>query len=286
MQTTGYYDKYKTAFFKKNNYNVLFLGSSRVEMHYEPKLFDSLTNSNSFNLSLSGATPPVAFAAFKAYLLNSKAPNYLFYELDYHYLKYNSTEIKEFNNYFPFLSNKVLREQFNSIDGRIDHFYYDPYFSFPYTDLRNVSTGLHGWFKVPNATDRLFYKGFIKLTTFNSLDYVPITPYYSYISITNRDYLDSIIILCKRSNIKLTFVTSPIFAGGQVDLKNKKQIIAHINSIANINNISYFDLSSLPFINRRDLFIDHYHMNYNGAVLFTGYLSRVFNNKIVGKSLK
>jgi hypothetical protein len=286
MQNVGYYAKYKIAFFEKNDYNVLFLGSSRVEMHYNTKLFDSLTHYNSFNLSLSGATPPVAFAALKAYLLNSKAPQFLFYELDYHFLKYNSTEIKEFNNYFPFLSNHVLLEQFNNIDGRIKHFYYNPYFSFPYSDLQNMSTSLHGWLKVPNVTDKLYYKGFIKLTTYKSLNYVPIDPYYSFISTTNRNYIDSIIILSKNIHSKLTLVSSPIFAGGMVDLKNKKQVISQISNIAKINKINYYELSSLPFCNQRKLFIDHYHMNFYGANKFTQILSQTFNNKIVVNSLK
>ena len=58
-QTAGYYEKYNTAFINKNNFNVIFLGSSRAEMHYNTYIFDSLTKQNSFNLSLAGATPQV-----------------------------------------------------------------------------------------------------------------------------------------------------------------------------------------------------------------------------------
>lgn len=286
MQQLGYYAKYKTAFFKKNSYSVLFLGSSRAEMHYNTKQFDSLTKQTSFNLSLSGATPPVAFAALKAYLLNSKAPKYLIYEVDYHFLKYNAIEIKEFNNYFPFLSNTVLRNEFNKIDSRINHFYYNPYYSFPYTGLKNISTSLHGWFVVPNATDKLYYNGFIKLNKFKSLGYIPITPYYAFVSRSNRNYLDSIIQLCKKNNTTIALVSSPIFAGSKLDVANKPEVKRHINYIAKINNIGYYDLSSLPFCNNRNLFIDHYHMNYKGAVKFTAYLSNLFNNKITLHSLK
>ncbi|MEO6304234.1 MAG: hypothetical protein ABIP51_13800, partial [Bacteroidia bacterium] len=161
-QTKGYYGKYTTAFLKENNFNVLFLGSSRAEMHYDTKLFDSLTGSNSFNLSLAGANPQVAYAALKTYLVKSKAPKHLIYEIDYHYLGFNSGEIKEFNNYFPFLSIPELRSQFNKIDPRINHFYYDPYYSFPYTGFKNLSTSLHGWLNIPNQIDSLYYKGYFK----------------------------------------------------------------------------------------------------------------------------
>jgi hypothetical protein len=50
-QKQGYYGKFNLAFFNKNKFNVLFLGSSRSEMHYDTKIFDSITGRNSFNLS-------------------------------------------------------------------------------------------------------------------------------------------------------------------------------------------------------------------------------------------
>ncbi len=286
MQTQGYYAKYKTAFFEKNNYNVLFLGSSRVEMHYNTKIFDSLTHLNSFNLSLQGATPQVAFAALKVYLLKSKAPIHLIYDIDYHFLKNKSSEVKEFNNYFPFLSNSELRFQFNKIDSRTNHFYLNPYFSFPFTGFKNISTSLHGWLHIQNKTDSLYYKGYLKEVLRPNLKFIPVKPYYSYFNIKDRDYLDSIIQLCEHNKTHLTLVSSPIFGGGMIDLQNKSLIISQINNIANINQIKYYDLSSLPFCNQRNLFIDHYHMNYFGATKYTEYFSVIFNNKIAGNSLK
>jgi hypothetical protein len=286
IQNQGYYAKYKTAFFEKNNFNVLFLGSSRVEMHYNTKQFDSLTGQNSFNLSLAGATPQIAFGALKAYLLNSKAPQYLFYEVDYHFLKYKATEIKEFNNYFPFLKNPVLKNEFSKLDGRMNHFYYNPYYSFPYTGLKNISTSLHGWLNIPNKTDTLYFKGFLKEVLRPNLIYNPIKPYYSFFNITDRNYLDSIIQLCKKNNTKITLISSPIFAGGKLDVANKTQILQDLIYIAKNNDICFFNLSSLPFCGNRKFFIDHYHMNYEGAIKFTPYLSDLFNNKITENALK
>lgn len=285
-QEAGYYAKYKTCFFEKNDFDVIFLGSSRVEMHYNTRIFDSLTGKNSFNLSLAGATPQVAFAALKAYLQNSKAPKYLLYEVDYHFVKYKSTEVKEFNNYFPFLSNKTLLSEFAKIDERMPHFYYNAYYSWPYTGVKNLSTGIHGWLNVPNKTDSLYYKGYLKEILRPHLKYVHIKKYYTFFNLTDRNYLDSIITLCKKNNTNISLISSPIFAGGQVDLANKEQIIKQLNNIVLINKINYFDLSSLSFCNDRSCFIDHYHLNYKGATKYSPFLSRFFNNKIASRSLK
>ena len=286
LKTNGYYNKYRTCFFKKNNFSALFLGSSRVEMHYNTYLFDSLTHQNSFNLSLAGATPEIAFAALKAYLQNSSTPSYLLYEIDYHNLKYEPTEIKNFNNYFPFLENKTLLQEFSKIDKRMPNFYYNPYYSWPYTGLKNISTSLHGWLNLPTKTDSLYYKGYLKEVLRPALDYIPVTKYYTYINVHNRNYLDSIITLCKKNRVQLTLLSSPLFAGGKVDLINKDQIIKQLHNIAKINGIKYYELSSLPFCNERNYFVDHYHLNYLGATKYTLYLSHLFNNKIASNSLK
>lgn len=286
LQKQGYYAKYKTAFLEKNNFNVLFLGSSRAEMHYNTGLFDSLTHKNSFSLSMAGATPHVAFAALKTYLSKSKAPTWLIYEVDYHALRYKSTEVKEFNNYFPFLKDQTFRTQLSSIDSRMSHFYYDPYFSLPFTGLKNLSTSLHGWLHVPNKTDPFYYKGYFKETTRPNLIYEAVQPFYSFFNVTERNYLDSIITTCKQNNIAVNLVSSPVFGGGKIDLRNKEHIINQLKNIAAIHHISYTDLSSLPFCNKRNLFIDHYHMNYKGAEKFTTHLAGIFNNKIAGYTLK
>jgi len=285
-QDEGYYGKFKTAFFKKNDYNVLFLGSSRAEMHYNTKLFDSLCGRNSFNLSLAGASPQAAFAILKAYLLNSKAPEYLIYEVDYHYLHFTNDHIKDFNNYFCFLSQPVLRSEFNKIDPRMDHFYYDPYFSLPFVGVKNLSTGLHGWLNIPNQIDSLYYKGYFKESLRPELKFTHTETYTAVFNTSNRNYMDSIIQLCKQESIKLSFVSSPMFAGGKTDLKNKEQIVRKVKNIALINKIPYFELSSLPFCADRKLFVDHFHLNYRGANRFTLYFSAIFNNKIASRSLK
>lgn len=285
MQEQGYYAKLRTAFLEENNYNVLFLGSSRVEMHYDPRLFDSITGFNSFNLGLAGASPQQAYAALCGYLKNSAAPEHLFYEVDYHSLKRND-EIKDFNNYFPVLRNPTLRHQFSRIDPRMDHFYYNPFFSWPFTGFKNLSTGIHNCLRIPNRNDSLYYKGFVKEVLRPDLNYISAKPYFSFFELTNRQYLDSIILLCKKKRTNITLISSPVFAGGKTELLNKEQITAQIADIAKQNNILYYDLSSLPFCNGREFFVDHYHMNYRGATIFTRQLAVLVNNKVKKISLK
>lgn len=284
MQKHGYYAKYRTAFLEKNDFDVLFLGSSRVAMHYNTALFDSLTGSNSFNLSLSGATPRVSLAALKAYLQNSSLPKYILLETDLHNVNFDSG-IMEFNNYFPFLNNETLLEEFNKIDPRMKHFYYNAYYSWPYTGYRNIITGIRGRFNIPYWYDEKEYKGFFMNDRQCSFKFISTKPYKGGFTAINGKYFEEIITFCKQKSIKLILVTSPMFAGGKVDLLNKEQIVNEVCAYAKINNLEHWDLSSTPYCNQRELFIDHFHMNYKGAQLFTSKLAYLYSNNCQKKAL-
>jgi len=277
QQEQGYYAKYRTAFLEKNEYDVVFLGSSRVAMHYNTAMFDSLTGSNSFNLSLSGATPRVSLAALKAYLEKSAVPKYIFLETDLHNVHANG-DIMESNNYFPFFQNQTLLNEFNQIDPRMKHFYYNAFYSSPYTGYKNISTSLHSWFGVKGKIDDRFYKGYVKNDYENGSCLQLVKPYKGGFSAMNGKYFEEIIRFCKQKNIQLVLVSSPMFAGGKIDLLNKGQIVTTLDAYAQLYGLQHWNLSSTPYCNQRNLFIDHFHMNYKGARLFTAKLADLYSN--------
>ncbi|MCU0361287.1 MAG: hypothetical protein MUF75_11330, partial [Bacteroidia bacterium] len=157
----GFYGKLNTVFLKHNAYTTLFLGSSRAEMHYDIPCIDRVTSWKSYNAGLAGASPMMAFTVLKLYLNKSACPKRVFYEVDLHGLKEKHSEIFEFNNYFPLLSDPLIRKEFSKIDARMPHFYLNPFYSLPYTGLKNISTGLHAWLGLPTQSDALYHNGFM-----------------------------------------------------------------------------------------------------------------------------
>lgn len=286
MQKQGYYAKYRTAFTEKNDFDVLFLGSSRAANHYNTKVFDSLTHRNSFNLSVSGANSRVSYVILKAYLVNSPAPKEIFFESDLHNLGVNTHDIMEFNNFFPFLGNKTLLEGYNAIDPRLKHFYYNAYYSWPYTGYKNISTSLRCWLGHTTEMDKKMYKGFFKDDIHPVLNFTSAKAYPASIEAQNGQYLDSIILLCKEKKSKLTLVTSPLFAGGKIDISNKDQIVGQVNQIVKKYGISHWDFSSRPYCSQRDLFVNHFHMTYKGARIFTLELANFYSNNCQKNALK
>ncbi len=281
----GVFEKYNTMFLKKNNYNVLFLGSSRTEMHFDPKLFDSITGSNSYNIGVTGATPRIAFKILKAYCSKSSLPDYLIFDVDIHFLKYGFDIINHFPRYFPYLKNEVLLEEFNQIDDRFKQFKYNPFYSLPYSNINLLSVSLHGWLNIPGKYDTCYYKGFAG-TVRGELETLPVKRFYTFFNVKERQYLDSIINFSKKNNVKLLLITSPMFGGGKLEMINKPQITAQIKNIAISNGINYLDFSEFAPSNKRQYYIDYYHMTSSGANAFTREFSLHFSQYFDKKTVK
>lgn len=276
----GIFNKLNEAFIQQTSYDVIFLGSSRAEMHYNPKVFDSITRLSSFNLGISGASPKVSFAVLKAYCNKHPLPKYIVLNLDYYALKHDSDVIYDFPRFFPYLTNSYLRAQLNQIDNRFNSFYYNPIHSLPYEQLSYLSASLHGWLGIEGRYDSLCFKGYQTAET-NALfrKTEDDKKSFAFIHLKNRHYIDSICAYAKNNQIKLVLATSPIIHGSHKTI-NRNAVISQLKHIAAIHHIDYWDYSAdSNYLKKPQLFIDEYHINRIGSELFTKQFSVDFNNK-------
>lgn len=282
----GVFSKYNELFLKEgNNYDVLFLGSSRAEMHFNPKVFDDVTGLNSYNMGISGASPKVSLALLKVYCQQHQKPKYIIFNIDYFGLQKTTDSLNDFPRYFPYLNNSNLRNELNKIDGRFTSFYYNPLHSLPYTQINYLSTALHGWLNISGRYDTLMYKGYQTSELKDGQLKKESNPTYSFISAKNRADIDSIISFTKSNNIHLTIVTSPVFGGGDKLISNKTSLVSQLKNIAFINHVSYYDYTDSLSYNNPDLFNDKLHLNRYGSLKFSKSISSVFDNNLTKKTL-
>ena len=277
----GIFNKYNEIFLKQGNtYDVLFLGSSRAEMHFETKLFDSITHLNSFNLGVSGASIKVNYLLLKTYCQQHQVPKHVILNIDYFSLKSDIDMLNDFPRYFPYLNNQFLRAELNGVDHRFNSFYYNPFHSLPYTQIEYLSASLHGWLNINGKYDTLMYKGFQTMPPNEHGEILKTTPIYSFISIKNRQYIDSLISFSKKNQIQLTLITTPIYGGGHHQVLNKSRLVNQLNHIAFINHIPYYDYTDSLKFNNPELYFDNEHLNLTGAKKFSTSFSRVFYNNM------
>lgn len=282
----GIYNKYNELFLKTNNaYDVLFIGSSRAEMHFDPKIFDSITGLNSYNMGISGASPKISLALLKTYCSYHQKPKYLLCNIDYFSLQNDTDRLNDFPRYFPYLENDLLRNELQKMDKRFSSFYYNPLHSLPYTQIEYLSASLHGWLNIAGKYDTLMYKGFqtSESNAFNSSDKPQ--PKYSFLSVKNRKYLDSLILFAKTNDIRLMLITSPVYGNGEMNVSNKNQLVNQLKNIAFINHVPYLNYTDSSIYKNHLLFADFFHLNRPGAYRFTQSISFAFNNISFQKAL-
>lgn len=275
----GIYEKLNTIFYKENNYNTLMLGSSRMFMHLDNNLFDSLTHLNSYNLGLAGATPQISYSCLKAYLLNSKMPKTIFWEFDYHIAHLNTDTIFNFSTYFPYLGNKVLYQKFKHIDNRFFLFKNCPLIALPYININGLSASVNGWLGRNGPYDGFFKNGFFYNYIPDSNNNFTSKDNATTMSAETLNYLDSCINFCKQNTIQLVFTISPILKETDSKITNKSSILNQFMSIAQKHQVPVLNHSEDPDIaNNSAYFEDGFHMLYPGAQKYTLKIVQEFNN--------
>jgi len=275
----GIYQKYNTIFLKRNDYSTIMMGSSRMFMHLDNNLFDSLTKSHSYNIGLPGATMRLSFVCLKAYCEKSKIPKKLFLELDYHISHIATDTIYNFATYFPYLENKTLYSQLQQIDHRFTQFKYNPLYELPYLGINSLSASVNGWTGNKGFYDDYFKNGFFKNELYDDYDHVLRINKNKHMSEETKSYLDSTINFCRQNHMTLFFTISPAYKKALENLKHKKFVIKQFEEIARTENIKLFNYSlDTSITNHQNYFEDNYHMLYSGARQYTLKIAQDFNN--------
>lgn len=278
----GIFDKFNTIFLKQNSFNTLFIGSSRAECHFNPFIFDSVTHFNSYNIGMQGSNNAFTFGILKSYLVNSKAPERIIMNLDFHFSNESSDTIYAYPRYFPYLGNNVLYHELQQRDKRFFAFKYFPFYSLAHMSDKYLNSSVRGYFHMPGPYDEAMNKGNGKIIPLNytNLDTLPETPYEGAILPENIAYLDSIIDLSKKLNCKFYLVVSPTYFKGSARIINLTEHLQKFRDLAKSRNIPFMNYTGDSLCYRKELFADFYHMKGEGCDEFTRKFSRDFKTLI------
>ena len=267
----GLFKKFSVMFLEKNNYDNLFIGSSRAECHFNPLIFDSINGFNSYNIGVSGSNNAFTYAILKAYLHKSYPPKQIIFNLDFHFSHESSDTIYEFPRFFPFLENHVLYKELKKRDPRFFMFKYFPFFSLPQMNDKYLNWCIRGYINKPSPYDCSGEKGNLKISSmeYKNLDELDTTHYKGLVLKENLDYLDSIVQLSKKVHARLILVVSPTFISGINRITNFPQHIKRFSDFARKNDILFIDYSTDTMCFQKKWFADFYHMKPEGCDAFT-----------------
>ncbi|SEP54917.1 hypothetical protein [Flavobacterium urocaniciphilum] len=236
---------------KNQKLDYIFIGSSRVENSVIPEIIEEKTKKRTINLGVQGAT--IKDLVFITKLLNDLNISYkkVFFQLDYkindvdQYSKKFQTELYPFIGINELIDNYVFDNNLNKFELK-----YLPFYKY------NIASQNLGFRNIMLTVLK------IKKTVHKSQGYMPlngsekmtfeILPKYN----SNNKYLTELL-----KTKKASFFSCPLFS-----------TISKNNYFDDLKNTitDFKDLSSS--VVKKELFKDSYHLNNDGAIVFTNIL--------------
>lgn len=273
---SGEFEKLRTTFREKNNFDLIVIGSSRAECQFYTPVLDSITGLSCYNIGMTGATMPFVRTTLEAYLVNSEAPKYVVLNLDLHSLSDGTDTIYNFARYFPYLDNVILYEGLNSMDHRFVWFRWLPFYSMPYFNKRYLSNSLHGWLRTPTQFDADYIQGFapsIPNPLLGDLDTIPMIETHAEIPPEVWNAAVQVKNLCDAHGIRLIFAVTPLFHRQEACVTNYEQSKEKFRSFADAENIGWIDFGHDSMRFEKQFYSDPAHLNKAGAQRFTRIFS-------------
>lgn len=246
---------------KNKKFDVVFLGSSRANNHFVAKMFND-KGLKSFNYGMSGSRLEESALMLKLMLERNYKIKNIVIEVD---LNINSNGFSEGTRarFMPYIhQSEVIRKHYKSIP-EYNKLYYIPFYRYIHYEAKIGFREMFFSVAQKKSSD-MYYDGYYALNNVGknlSMNIKERKPK------KNKAY-DEIKEICKKNNIRLIAVTTPI--------------------CQNTTNIEYFDKVSklYPEVHNYEKAVteDKYfsscgHMNYDGATKFTAVILKDFFNK-------
>lgn len=287
--------KYSKIHNNKNEYNIIFLGSSRGYTAYNPVIFDSILNTKTFNMCTSSQNVIETYYTLKE-ILNHQRPKLIVYEMflqsfdktdDYYQIISNGSFFED-----PSLKRNMIFNGFG-LPGIAN--YLSPILRnklYIKADIMAFLTSNGNKDNNQRTKSRYWISGYLhdkQEVTENQISHFEgmATLDNTELSSKKLEYFRKIVKLCKEQNIQLICVRAP-FPPTRLKRDNQMELIRLHEFYRNLcfkNDVNFYDLNSISDNSYEYLdtdFSDSHHLNYKGANKASNELANIIE-KIYGK---
>lgn len=249
----------------KDSSEILILGSSRTQSHYNSKIIKKITKKSVFNAGVGGQGNFLAYALLKE-RLEKNVPKIVVLDLAPNIM----LDVKQFDKLTKFYPIATKYKTFKDIiQLKPDHknflMYSNAYrfnsttFDFFYSFITPKSTD-DGFVAMDGTISKLQIEN--ELKTYKR----EITSKEAEMLQLQISFINDIKTLCLEKNIHFVTVISPSFMEISSNRKARKTIVDYLKK----RNITLYDFSmDTAFASKNDLFRDILHLNREGSTLFS-----------------
>lgn len=263
--------------------DILILGNSRAQHHYDPSIVSDSTGLSSYNAGLDGGhsillpyaqilavfkryTPKLVLIEFSEYAMAAKEEDHdkLSVLLPYYrthpelrpliLTRGQWERIKLLSHIYPFNSQIVNIVRFNTQMDAGRRWERDGFIPIREKVLNGVTA------RIPTEFDE---------------------PKQDAIDPDKLKALEYIIRICEQRQVALIFINSPIYQLASQKVKKQTRSSRVVDSLFARTKVAYFDCSqSLTICHTDTLFADRLHLNENGSRAFSRVVARIVKTKL------
>jgi hypothetical protein len=265
----------------KINADILIQGSSRAKEHISPKELEKQFKLTAYNLGMNGTAFPEQHYRFLEYLKHNRKPRYIIQAVDANFLIHSRNS--DFAQFIPYLNQDFI-DKFKGHSVFTEMDLYVPLYKYTHRAGAAVAGVLNvfdknvkdnGTYKGYQSFDRHFdRKAFRKSLNKHATDLklvVNDTVYREFIGFVNY---------CKKENIRLILVYTPILADYQNSFENSDATSSLFTDISKKYGLKYLDYSKDTLCRDTSLFSDSFHLNMKGARIFNQQLMSDLKSEI------
>lgn len=253
------------------NADILIMGSSRANHHYNPQILSDSIGLSCYNLGIDGSGA-ILMDGFYRLITQRYAPKLIIYELTPSFDLYQNVADANNTRYLaqlkPYYREDCLKQLFDDIDG---------------SERMKLHSGLYRY----NTSCLNLFRSYIGHGTLNSNGYLPLYGVmndYKPFEVDADNAVDTLKVKffkqfisdCKENGTKLLFVVSPRF-GATTSIGY--QPLFDICKQEDCEMLDYYCHPS--FVSTKEFFNDSYHLNDVGAAEFTKTIAYHIKNVTV-----
>ena len=252
------------------NPDFIILGSCQAVCSYDPAVFDSILNTDSYVFGAYNMTLPTHLCVWEEYKLHhDKLPQYVLMTVDYsdlHYAPLKETIIEK--QFVPLVYDKPVRDYMLSNGGYNAFEIYCPLYRY-FGYHNSIKNGILGFLNFRHGA-RNRYKG---------QEHMPVGYVFERADVPDDNYiivepvliehLSTWIQELQTSGVKPILVTAPLGYELAEKIMNAEDAYRVYDSLANKYHIPYLQYQNHPICRDTAMFNTPAHLNYIGAAEFS-----------------
>ncbi|HVF96676.1 MAG TPA: hypothetical protein VM871_05120 [Flavisolibacter sp.] len=266
----GNYSVWNDLLDGKVNADVVIYGTSRADVHFNPKVIEDSLGLSAYNLGINGHNFYMEYLRHTLLLKHNKKPKLIILSVDNVMLdKRENLYGKE--QFSPYLSNADIAAATKTYEGYNRFDYLLPLVR--YVPLKNPLTHIREG-NYSSTENSPWYKGFHPHEGGWNNDFeVAVSKRKVFVQRFDSGTLklfDRFLQEMKQASIPVIFVYSPEYIEGQKFVTNRNEVFEKLNFFASKYNLPFLDYSADTLCLSKKYFFNSQHLNEHGVITFMG----------------